>query len=92
MENKSARLVGQAQNEEHILKSIENARYEFRGRYFPMSDGTVNLYTDKAVQEGYDSEIFMDINLSHYPLRDWTGMWNEMKSIVSSYSKIVFFA
>lgn len=88
LENKSARLVGQAQNEEHILKSIENARYEFRGRYFPMSDGTVNLYTDKAVQEGYDSEIFMDINLSHYPLRDWTGMWNEMKSIVSSYSKI----
>lgn len=88
LENKSARFVGQAQNEEHILKSIENARYEFRGRYFPTSDGTVNLYTDKAVQEGYDSEIFMDINLSHYPLRDWTGMWNEMKSIVSSYAKI----
>ena len=88
LENKSARFVGQAQNEEHILKSIENARYEFRGRYFPTFDGTVNLYTDKAVQEGYDSEIFMDINLSHYPLRDWTGMWNEMKSIVSSYAKI----
>ena len=40
------------------------------------------------MQEGYDTEIFMDINLSHYPLRDWTGMWNEMKAIVSSYSKM----
>lgn len=88
LENKSARLVGQAQNEEHILKSIENAKYEFRGRYFSLLDGNVDLYTDTAVQEGYDSEIFMDINLKHYPLRDWTGMWNEMKSIVSSYSKI----
>lgn len=29
----------------------------------------------------------MDVNLQHYPLRDWAGMWNEMKSIVSSYSK-----
>ena len=53
-----------------------------------MNDGSLNLYTDKAVQEGYDTEIFMDIDLKHYPLRDWTGMWNEMKAIVSSYNKI----
>ncbi len=30
----------------------------------------------------------MDIQLTHYPLRDWAGMWNEMKAIVSSYNKI----
>ena len=30
----------------------------------------------------------MDINLHGYPLRDWVGMWNEMKSIVNSYAKI----
>lgn len=88
MENKAARLVGQAQNEEYILKSINNAKYDFKNRYFPMSDGAVNLYTGKTVRTGYDTEIFMDINLKHYPLRDWTGMWNEMKSIVSSYNKI----
>lgn len=88
MENKAARLVGQAQNEEYILKSINNASYDFKNRYFPMNDGSLNLYTDKAVQEGYDTEIFMDIDLKHYPLRDWTGMWNEMKAIVSSYKKI----
>lgn len=88
MENKAARLVGQAQNEEYILKSINNAKYDFKNRYYPMCDGELSLYTDKAVQEGYESEIFMDINLKHYPLRDWTGMWNEMKAIVSSYNKI----
>lgn len=88
MENKTARLVGQAQNEEYILKSIMNAKYDFKNRYFPHNDSDVNLYTDKAVQEGYDSEIFMDVNLNHYPLRDWAGMWNEMKAIVSSYNKI----
>ena len=41
-----------------------------------------------AVQKGYDSEIFMDVRLEHYPLRDWAGMWNEMKAIISSYNKI----
>ena len=88
MENKAARLVGQAQNEAYILKSISNAKYDFKNRYYPHNDSDVELYIDKAVQEGYDSEIFMNVNLQHYPLRDWTGMWNEMKAIVSSYNKI----
>ena len=88
MENKAARLVGQAENEAYILKSIQNAQYEFRNRYYPHQDSDVALYIDEAVQEGYDSEIFMDVHLQHYPLRDWTGMWNEMKAIVSSYNKM----
>lgn len=88
LQNKSARLVGQAEHEAYILRSINNARYSFKDRYFPHDDGTIKLYIDDSVQEGYDSEIFMDIELKHYPLRDWTNMWNEMKTIVSSYNKI----
>lgn len=88
LQNKAARLVGQAENEEYIFKSIQNAKYDFKNRYFPHDESDVNLYIDKAVQEGYETEIFMDINLQHYPLRDWAGMWDEMKSIVSSYNKI----
>lgn len=88
MENKAARLVGQAQNEAYILKSINNAKYDFKNRYYPHDDSDVKLYIDTAAQEGYDSEIFMDVCLKHYPLRDWAGMWNEMKAIVSSYNKI----
>ena len=88
MENKAARLVGQAQNEVYILKSINNAKYDFKNRYYPHNDNDVKLYIGTAVQEGYDSEIFMDVCLKHYPLRDWAGMWNEMKAIVSSYNKI----
>ena len=88
MENKAARLVSQAQNEAYILKSISNAKYDFKNRYYPHNESDIKLYIDTAVQEEYDREIFMDINLQHYPLRDWAGMWNEMKTIVSSYNKI----
>lgn len=70
------------------MNSIENARYSFASRYFPTQDGSIGLYIDKSEQEGYETEIFMDVHLSHYPLRDWCGMWNEMKQIVTSYSKI----
>lgn len=88
LENKSNRLVGQAQNEEHIYKTIEHAAYDFKNRYFDMPEDTIKLYIDKAVQEGYDTEIFMDVNLHHYPLRDYKGMWSEMQSIVKAYGKI----
>lgn len=88
LQNKSARLVSQKENEEYILKSINNAKYDFKRRYYAHDDNEINLYTDTAVNEGYESEIFMDISLKHYPLRDWAGMWNEMKAIVSSYNKI----
>lgn len=88
LQNKAARLVGQAENELHIYKSICNAKYEFKNRYFPHDENEVKLYVDKSIQKGYETEIFMDINLQHYPLRDWCGMWNEMKSIVNSYGKI----
>ena len=88
LDNKANRTVGQAQNEEHILKTIENAAYDFKGKFFSMPKDAIKLYTDKAVEEGYDTEIFMDINLHHYPLRDYNGMIAECQSIVKSYSKI----
>lgn len=88
MENKSNRLVGQAKNEEHIFKTIDHAMFDFKQRHFTMPDDAIKLYIDKAVQEGYDTEIFMDVNLTHYPLRDYSGMISEMQSIVKAYGKI----
>lgn len=88
LENKSNRLVGQAQNEEHIRKTIEHAAYSFKSKYFAMPDDAIKLYIDKAIQDGYDTEIFMNVNLNHYPLRDYQGMWSEMQAIVKEYSKI----
>ena len=35
-----------------------------------------------------ETEIFMDTNLTHYPIRDYAGMWDEMKSIIKSYNNI----
>lgn len=88
LENKSNRLVGQAKNEEHIFKTIDHAMFEFKQRHFTMPEDAIKLYIDKAVQEGYDTEIFMDVNLTHYPLRDYSGMISEMQSIVKAYGKI----
>ena len=87
LQNKSNRLVDQSEQEAYILTTIKNASHEFMSKYFDMPEDSIKLYIDTAVTEGYDTEIFMDINLKHYPLRDYKSMWAEMQSIVKSYSK-----
>ena len=72
----------------YILDSINNARYSFPERYLTMPGDAIRLYLDNAIQEDFEQEIFMDINLSHYPLRDYAGMISEMQSIIRSYGKI----
>lgn len=88
LDNKAARLVSQTEQENHILKSIENASYYFKDNFFTFDEDSIKLYIDKSEKEEFDSEIFMDINLKHYPLRDYKSMWSEMNNVVKDYSKI----
>lgn len=87
--NKSASLLEQSELEKHILKSIEHARMTFAEKYAPLDEFSyLNLYVDTSDKEKYDSEIFFDGSFSHYSLRDFADMWNEMHSVIKSYEKV----
>ena len=89
LDNKAARTLEQAEHEQHILNSITNASYVWPDKYDCFKDGDfVNLYLDDSDLDDMDKEIFMDIHLTHYPLRDYKSMWSDMKNIVSEYGKI----
>ena len=88
MDNKAIRDTNQSQREQHILNSIKNAYNTFPEKYFYFPVDSIRLYIDKSDQEDYDTEIFMDVNLKHYPLRDYKAMWSEMNNIVKDYNKI----
>lgn len=89
LDNKAARTIEQAEREQHILNSIITATYAWPDKYdcFKVGEG-IKLYLDNSEQPDLDKEIFMDINLTHYPLRDYKAMWSDMKNIVSDYDKI----
>lgn len=88
LNQKSAHQLSQAGLEQHILKTLEFMKTDFNKKYSDFEDDQINLYIDKAVQEGYDTEIFMDVNLTHYPLRDYCSMWSELQTTVKAYGKI----
>ena len=88
LDNKAARTVEQDRQEKHILHSIETASTTFPEKYFTYSEDQIKLYVDESDRDDMDSEIYMDICLKHYPLRDWKGMWSEMNNIVKDYAKL----
>ena len=88
LENKSARLTDQTHQEQNILNSINHASVMFSERYENVPPDGIKLYVDKTDREGYDSEIFCDIHLDHYPLRDHKSMFSDMQAIISGYKKM----
>ena len=89
LKNNIARYsMSQSEKELHMLDSINSAMYEFASRYTDFENGNINLSIDKSDKADFETEIFMDVNLNHYPLRDYKSIWSEMNNIVKDYSKI----
>ncbi len=88
LNQKSAHSMSQAGLEKHILKTLEFMEEHFASEYTHYDSDAIKLYIDKSEQENYDTEIYMDVKMTHYPLRDWCNLWNEMKNTVTSYGKL----
>lgn len=78
----------QSEREQHIFNSVKNAMHDLQQRYGKFENGFLNIYIDKAVNPEFETEIFMDAELKHYPLWDYRNLWNEMNNIVKDYDKI----
>lgn len=78
----------QAKEEEHILNSIKSAMLTFNTRYSQLESGSMNLNIQNSKKEELEKEIYIDIDLNNYPLRDFLAMFSEMENILKSYGKL----
>ncbi len=89
LQNAIARdTLPQSDREKHILKSVINALDDFNRRYAGKKQDGIHLYIDKSENPELDTEIFIDANYRHFPLRDYTGLWETMRSVVRDYDRI----
>ena len=89
LENALARdRLEQAKKEEHIRRSMENAVMGFENKYTNFDHGSIRLFTDKSAREDLDREIFVDVNLQHFPARQLNVMATELYNVLSSYEKL----
>ena len=78
----------QAEKEQHIFNSVKNAMLDFNRQYRHFEIGSLEIFIDKAINPELETEIFVNANMTHYPLRDYASMWNTMSNVVRDYEKI----
>lgn len=78
----------QTEKEQHILNSVRNAMHDFNRQYRHFDNGSLEIFIDKAVNPELETEIFVNANMTHYPLRDYASMWNTMSNVVRDYEKL----
>ena len=78
----------QSDREKHILRSVTNAVDDFNRRYAVGEQGGIKLYIDDSDNPEFDTEIFVDADYKHFPLRDYTDLWGTMRTVVRDYDKI----
>lgn len=89
LENALARdRLSQERKEEHILKSMQSAVKSFESRYTAFDKGSLVLFTAASEREELDSEVFANIHLEKYPVREFNSIMNKLTSIVSAYEKL----
>ena len=89
LQNAIARdALPQAQREKHILNSVLNAMDDFNRRNPRAASGGIRLYIDKAVTPEMESEIFVDADYRHLPLRDYNSVLDTLRCVVRDYDKI----
>lgn len=78
----------QSDREKHILQSVQNAMDDFNLRNARVGQGSIRLFIDQAVTEGMETEIFVDADYRHLPLRDYNSVLETLRNVVRDYDRI----
>lgn len=78
----------QKEKEIHMLNTIKTQIATMKDRYEVFSNENLNIYIDKSKKEGFESELFIDVNFTHYPLRDFKNIYAEMSNVINDYDKL----
>jgi predicted nucleotidyltransferase len=80
--------MAQEERERHIYNSVKNALEDFKRKNDMRDKGTIRIYIDKSQNPEMATELFVDANYKHLPLRDYENMLGVMNSVIRDYDKI----
>lgn len=80
--------MAQQEREQHIYNSVKNALEDFRRKNAMFDKGSIKIYIDESDNPEFETEIFIDAQYKHFPLRDYENMLGAMNSVIRDYDKI----
>ncbi len=78
----------QQEREQHIYRSVKNALEDFARKNDMFDKGNIHIYIDKSDNPERETELFIDAQYTHLPLRDYENMLGAMNNVVRDYDKI----
>ena len=89
MQNAIARdTMQQQEREKHIMHSVKNAMEDFQRKSEDFQYGHIKIYIDQAENPEFETELFIDADYKHMPLRDYEGILSTMNRVIRDYDKI----
>lgn len=78
----------QAERECHIYRSVQHAMDDFKRKNERIAAGKAEIYIAPSDRTELETEIFLDVEYKHLPLRDYEDMLGTMNSVVRDYDRI----
>ncbi len=74
--------------QENLLRSLESSMLSFNTRFHNFKYGDIVYYidNDSNQRDGYD--LYCDVQLKHYPVKEFNGIINDTHNILKSYNKL----
>lgn len=89
LQNAIARdFIPQQEREQHIYNSVKNTLEDFRRKNEMFDKGNINIYIDESDNPNFKTEIFIDAEYKHLPLRDYEKMLGAMNNVIREYDRI----
>ena len=70
------------------LEVLKNALEDFQRKNHMGDKGNIRIYIDQSENPEMETELFVDADYKHLPLRDYENMLGVMNSVIRDYDKI----
>ncbi len=78
----------QSQKERHVLNSVKNSLDAFKLQEKHGEENPIELYLDYSEKQDLDVEVFADISVTHFPIREFNSMLNNIVNTIGIYDKL----
>lgn len=76
------------EKETNIMNSLKYQMSSMEERYKKLNDSEFHMYIDKSNKVNMDNEIFVDMDIKHYPIRDFKNFTNEILETIKDFDKL----
>ena len=80
--------MGEAAQAKHLKEAFERTLDGAKKRYSVFPNGSISFRIGESEKTGYDSELFADISLEHYPVRDFASLVSDLSTLSKNFSKL----